>query len=111
MLTHETTDKGNATILRFSGSLDALSVPEVRPAVDQLIARGGIKVVVDMSAVATIDSSGVALIISLFKRLGAQKGVVRVAGVVGQPKEIFYFLRLEQALALFPSVDDALKGL
>jgi anti-sigma B factor antagonist len=107
---HETIEKGGTTILKFEGSLDALTVPEVRPQVDLLVERGGIRVVVDMTGVSTIDSSGVAIIVSLFKRLRSLGGAVRVAGVNGQPKEIFHFLRLEQALAIFPTVDDALRG-
>ena len=110
MLRHETIEKGGTTVLRFEGSLDALTVPEVRPEIDHLVDRGGVKVVVDMAGVTTIDSSGVAIIVSLFKRLRSIGGAVRIAGVSGQPKEIFHFLRLEQALSLFPTVDDALRG-
>lgn len=110
MLRHETIETGGTTVLKFEGSLDALTVPEVRPQVDQLVERGGVKVVVDMTGVTTIDSSGVAIIVSLFKRLRALGGAVRVAGVNGQPKEIFHFLRLEQALPIFATVADAQKG-
>lgn len=110
MLRHETIEQGGTTILKFEGSLDALTVPEVRPEVDRLVDKGGIKVVVDMTGVTTIDSSGVAIIVSLFKRLRALGGAVRVAGVNGQPKEIFHFLRLQQALSIFPTVDEAMRG-
>ena len=42
--------------------------------VEQLVERGGIKVVFEMTAVKVIDSSGVAIIVSLFKRLRALGG-------------------------------------
>ncbi len=109
MLT-QTNETDGITILQFEGSLDALSVPMDRPQIDHLVERGGIKVIVDLSRVSTIDSSGVAIIVSLFKRLRAIGGAVRIAGVTGQPREIFHFLRLEQALALHASVDDAMRG-
>jgi anti-sigma B factor antagonist len=90
--------------------LDAMSVPTLRPAVEQLIDRGGIKVVLDMAFVEIIDSSGVGLVVSLFKRLRALGGALAITGVAGQPREIFQIMRLDKALSLFASTDDALRS-
>ncbi|MDO9016319.1 MAG: STAS domain-containing protein [Deltaproteobacteria bacterium] len=111
MLKHELTEQAGVVVLRVQEeNLDALTVPEARLLVEQLVERGGIKVVFEMSAVKVIDSSGVAIIVSLFKRLRALGGAVRVAGVAGQPKDIFAMLRLDQALPIFPTAEEALKG-
>ena len=111
MLKHELTEQAGVVVLRVQEeNLDALTVPEARLLVEQLVERGGIKVVFEMTAVKVIDSSGVAIIVSLFKRLRALGGAVRVAGVSGQPKDIFAMLRLDQALPIFPTADEALKG-
>ena len=70
MLKHELTEQAGVVVLRVQEeNLDALTVPEARLLVEQLVERGGIKVVFEMSAVKVIDSSGVAIIVSLFKRL------------------------------------------
>ena len=55
-----------------------------------------------------IDSTGVGVLISLFKRARAAGGAVHFAGLVGQPKEIFRLLRLDRSLDLHPSLDEAL---
>ena len=48
-------ESGGVTILKLNvESLDALTVPELRPAVEQLVERGGVKVVVDGQP-ATLD--------------------------------------------------------
>ena len=108
---HEMTESGGVTILRvLEENLDALTAPGARPLVDQLVDRGGIKVVFDMRSVRIIDSSGVGIVVSLFKRLRAIGGAVRFTGVDGQPKEIFHLMRLERVLAIFPTIEDALKG-
>lgn len=110
MLKHEITEEAGVVVLKvLEENLDALTVPEARPLVDQLVERGGIKVVFDMAAVKTIDSSGVAIIVALFKRLRALGGAVRVVGVTGQPQEIFHFLRLDSALPIFATTADALQ--
>jgi anti-sigma B factor antagonist len=112
MLKHEISRRGEVLVLRVQEeNLDAITVSsEGRSLVDQVVDQQVNKVVVDISEVKTIDSSGVAVIVSLFKRLRAVGGGVRVAGLHGQPKEIFHFLRLDQALPIFASVDDAAKN-
>ena len=58
-------------------NLDAITVSsEGRSLVDQVVDQQLNKVVVDISGVKTIDSSGVAVIVSLFKRLRAVGGGV-----------------------------------
>lgn len=111
MLKHEISREDGVFVLRVQeDNLDAITVPEARPLIDQLLDQGALKVVFDISGVKTIDSSGVAIIVSLFKRLRAIGGSVRVAGVQGQPKEIFHFLRLDQALPIFATADEATKN-
>jgi anti-sigma B factor antagonist len=111
MLKHELTEQGGVVVLRVQEeNLDALTVPDARLIVEQLVERGGIKVVFEMSAVKVIDSSGVAIIVSLFKRLRHHGGAVRFAGVVGQPMDIFAMMRLDQLLPIFPTAEEALKG-
>ncbi len=111
MRNHEVIESGGVTILKLNvESLDALTVPELRPVVEQMVERGGIKVVVDMSAVRVIDSSGVGVVVGLFKRMRSLGGAVRVAGVNKQPNEIFRVMLLDRVLAIYPSADDALRG-
>lgn len=111
MLKHTVTEESGVTVLSFlEEKLDATTALTARPILDQLVERGGIKVVIDMSAVRVIDSSGVAVVVSLFKRLKALGGSLRVSGLEGQPREIFHLLRLEKAMPIYSSAHEALKG-
>lgn len=111
MLNHELTEQAGVTVLSMlEEKLDATTALTARPILDQLVERGGIKVVLDMTAVKVIDSSGVAIVVSLFKRLKALGGSLRVAGLEGQPREIFHLLRLEKAMPIYPTAHEALKG-
>jgi anti-sigma B factor antagonist len=93
-------DEGDDTVLTIDGVLDAVTVPEVRPAVDALIAERRKSITVDLSSLRLIDSSGVGLIVSLYKRCNAFGGTVRVAGVRDQPLTIFRLLRLDRVFSL-----------
>lgn len=95
-MTFSRSDNGDETLLKIEGALDALSAPDLRPTLDALVSEKRKKVVVDLSALRLIDSSGIGVIVSLFKRIGAQGGVVRVTGLRDQPLAIFKLLRLDR---------------
>jgi anti-sigma B factor antagonist len=94
------TDDGDNTALRVEGSLDALSTPELRPIIEAILAEKRPQVTVDLSALRLIDSSGVGAIVSLYKRMRAQGGQVRVTGLRDQPLAIFRLLRLDRVFDL-----------
>jgi anti-sigma B factor antagonist len=90
------TDTGDETRLKIEGTLDAVTAPELRPALDTLVAERRPLVTIDLSALRLIDSSGVGAIVSLFKRVRAEGGEVRIAGLRDQPLAIFQLLRLDR---------------
>jgi anti-anti-sigma factor len=91
-------DTGAATLLRLEGALDALSTPASRTALDTLVNDRRSPVAIDMSALSSIDSSGVGAVVSLYKRVVAQGGRLSVQGLSGQPLAIFQLLRLDRLL-------------
>ena len=94
-------------LLTLEGSLDALTASGLKADVVAIAEARQLKVVVDLSLLTLIDSTGVGVLISLFKRLRALDGHVYFAGLSGQPKEIFRLLRLDRSLDLFPTVNEA----
>ncbi len=86
----------DVTTLRIEGELDALSAPILRPTIDTIIGDNPKLVVVDVSALRMIDSSGVGAIVSLYKRLRASGGSVRLDGLGGQPLAVFRVLKLDR---------------
>jgi anti-sigma B factor antagonist len=55
---------------------------------------------VDLSELRLIDSSGVGVLVSLYKRVRANGGDVRFEGATAQPLVIFKLLRLDRVFAL-----------
>jgi anti-sigma B factor antagonist len=99
-MTHSRSDDGGRTILRIQGALDAVTAPELRPALDQLVAERRMQIVIDLSELSLIDSSGVGAIVSLFKRVRAAGGTVSIVGIREQPLAIFRLLRLDRVFAI-----------
>lgn len=89
-------DNGTETLLRIEGTLDAASAPDLRPTLDTLVAEGRTAIVVDLSMLELIDSSGVGVIVALYKRIKALGGDVRIVGVRDQPLAILRLLRMDR---------------
>jgi anti-sigma B factor antagonist len=89
-------DSGEETVLSIEGTLDAVTAPDLRSVVDELVGDNRRVVTLDLSTLRLIDSSGVGVIVSLFKRLRAQGGEVRISGLRDQPRAIFRLLRLDR---------------
>ncbi len=110
MFRFETSGRGDAAVLALFGNLDALSADALKAEVVRLSeSKTNIAtVVVDMSALELLDSTGVGVLISLFKRMRTKNGSALFAGLEAQPREIFRLLRLERSLDLVATVDEAL---
>jgi len=96
-------------VLALEGSLDAMTAATFKPEVVAIADSKALQIVCDLSPLTLIDSTGVGVLISLFKRTRAQGGHVYFAGLSAQPKEVFRLLRLDKSLDLFPTVAEAVS--
>lgn len=85
-----------AILLRISGELDSTTALDVRATFDEVVEEKPGKVILDLSSLRMLDSSGVGAIVSLFKSVRALGSVFEVEGVQGQPLSIFKVLRLDK---------------
>ena len=94
-----TSVENGATVLRIAGDLDVVALSELRPAVNGIAEGQPARVVVDLSALRLIDSSGVGAIVSLYKAVHAYGGSLAITGAQGQPLAILRLLRLDRLLS------------
>jgi anti-sigma B factor antagonist len=99
-MNHVLVSENGAAMLCVRGELDALSCPELRAVLDTVAAMGKCTVTVDLSELRLIDSSGVGVMVALYKRVRANGGEVKFVGVTAQPLVIFKLLRLDRAFEL-----------
>ena len=91
------TDEAGAVVLRVEGEVDLESSPTLWSELRGLLGRGG-AVVVDLSAVDYIDSSGVAVLIQGLKHAGRTKVDFRLRRPSGRVTAV---LELAQLTRLF----------
>jgi len=90
----------NSTTLSVRGSLDINTAAQLGEEIDRLLGDRPSVVVVDMSGLDLIDSSGVAALVKLYKGVRATGGDVMISGVRDQPLAIFKLLRMDKVFNL-----------
>jgi anti-sigma B factor antagonist len=101
-----TTD-GGATVLRPEGRLNMVAAPDLREQLHALVRAGKTRIVVDLSAVETIDSSGLGALISGLKAARQGGGDLRIASPSEQATAVLELTNLNRVLKSCESPDDA----
>jgi anti-sigma B factor antagonist len=91
--------------------LDASGAPDFKTRVGDRIDTGVSLLVLDLSAVEFVDSTGLSAILSALKRLPPEGGILALAGCRKPVAELIKLTRLDRVLRLFPNVEDAMEAL
>jgi anti-sigma B factor antagonist len=97
-------------VLTLEGALDLHVSPEVRASLREMIDKKPKRLVVDLSKVPYVDSSGLAVLIGAMQSLEHQGGLFMLAGAQDAVRMILESARLDQYFLLFPHVDAALAA-
>jgi len=97
-----------AAIIEVRGEVDLYSSPQVREAIlGAMSARTSI-VVVDLSGVGYMDSSGVATLVEGLQSSRGYGGAFRLAGLGDAVRQVFKFAKLEKVFDIYPDAQEAL---
>jgi anti-sigma B factor antagonist len=75
-----------------------------------LLGQGQRKIVVDLSGVTHIDSTGIGRFIASLGRVSESGGALLMAGAGGMVRDGFRVTRLDRVFRFFPDVETALKA-
>jgi anti-sigma B factor antagonist len=100
MAPFEVNRNNDDTTLVVRGSLDINSAPALNEEIDRIVASRPTKVVVDLSMLDLIDSSGVAALVKLYKGVRNTNGLMTISGARDQPLAIFKLLRMDKVFNL-----------
>jgi anti-sigma B factor antagonist len=95
-------------VLSLEGEIDLHVSPRVAISLRQMIAKKPKQLVVDLSRVTYLDSSGLALLIEAMQNVEQYGGKFAIVGVQETVRSIFDIARLDQVFRIFPDVDAAL---
>ncbi|MFQ5627225.1 MAG: STAS domain-containing protein [bacterium] len=107
----ESKKSGNVTIVSILESrVDAKIAVDFRDSIADLINSGNHNLVVDLSEVDFVDSSGLGAIVSSLKILG-RKGDMALSGVRPTVMSLFKLTRMDKVFRMFDDEAEAAKAL
>ena len=84
--------------------------PELRKMFDARIEHQEKKIVINLSGVEYIDSSGLATLIEMLQRLAKYQGRLRLCAMSEKIRSIFEITKLEKLFEIFSQEEDAIRG-
>jgi anti-sigma B factor antagonist len=97
-------------ILALEGDIDLHRSPEVKETLEPLIAQKVPRILLDLTAVTYIDSSGLATMIETLQRIQSYGGKFAMFGLRESVRTVFEIARLDQIFKLFSDEAEALAG-
>ncbi|CUR55778.1 Anti-anti-sigma regulatory factor (Antagonist of anti-sigma factor) [metagenome] len=105
----EKTVDGQVAVLRCVGRLNMVAAPRLRATIEQAVADGQSRVVVDLSGVTFVDSSGLGSLIGGLKVARTAGGDLRIAGPPEQVMTVLKLTNLDRILGAHLTVADAAR--
>ncbi len=108
----KTSQSGNGVVtLQIEGDINMSSSTQVRARLTDLFKKNQKAIVVDLSKVAYIDSSGIATLVEGLQWSHANNTKFRLTNMTPAVKDVFNIANLQTVFEIFDSPEDALKGL
>ena len=98
-------------VLTLSGQLNAASAAGLKAHLKRLAEKGHIQLVVDMTGVAFVDSSGLAALVAGLKAVREKGGLLKLAGLNQQTLTVFKLTWLDRVFEFYPEAQAAIGTL
>ncbi|MBI1367271.1 MAG: anti-sigma factor antagonist [Planctomycetes bacterium] len=91
----------------LSGEIDLSRSPELRTGLIEIVGAKPARLVVDMTAVPYMDSSGVATLVETLQRQRKNQGKMILCGLQPKVRSIFEIARLDMVFTIVDTVENA----
>lgn len=106
---NETTD--DVSILAIAGEIDLGSAPQLRTALAPILDGATPRLVLDLSGVNFMDSTGIGVMVNALNRVSEKNGACAFCGLQARVKRILQIAGLTKKLPLYETMAEALKAL
>ena len=108
-ISQETVAPGKS-VIRLQGKVMISEAPDrIGAAVEELVQAGTRTIIIDLSGITALDSTGIGYLIAGYNRIVAAGGEMRMAGATGHILQNFRVNQLDRVFRFYPSVEEAAK--
>jgi len=97
-------------VLAVAGEIDIYTAPLFKQAVVNLVSEGNTQVIIDLSDVTFMDSSGFGTLLGATKRLRPVGGGLHLAGANNTIQRMLHLTRLDTIMRVYPTAEEAVQA-
>ena len=101
--------KEGLTVCYIDGEIDINSSPDLKKSFDKLIAKKTSKIVINLSRVTYVDSSGLATLVEILKNMRSYGGRMRLTNLSSKIKSLFEITKLEKLFEILANEEEAIS--
>ena len=102
----KTFEKEGVVVFQVNGEINISTSQELKKLFEKQPAK---KIAVDLKNVTYIDSSGLATLVELLKRVKTQTGSLALAGLSDKVKSLFEITKLDKLFLILPNQEEAIR--
>lgn len=108
-LTLEHRTEGETTVLDVAGEVDVYTAPKLREKLVELVSDGHYTIVVDMTKVEFLDSTGLGVLVGGLKRVRSHNGALELVCNQERILKIFRITGLTKVFPIHDTLEEALS--
>ena len=99
----------DVVICNIVGDIDINSSPDIRKSFEKLVSGKEGKMVINLSKVSYIDSSGLATLVELLKKTKNYGGIMKLSGLTEKVRGLFEITKLEKLFQIYETSENAVS--
>jgi anti-anti-sigma factor len=104
--------RGEVVVARVTGELDIAESASTGETIAEAVPTSARGLVIDCSGLEFIDSSGIAMLFGLARRLGSRRQLLRIVVRDGEPvARVLQIVEFDRAAPIHPDLEAAMSGI
>ena len=101
--------KNDLIVCSIEGEIDINTSPDIKKAFGKLIAKKTPKIVINLTKVTYVDSSGLATLVEILKNMRTYGGKMRLSNMSDKIKSLFEITKLEKLFEIIADEAEAIS--
>ena len=101
------TKENGISIISFEGSLDTNTSKEAGDQLDRLVEEGELKLLIDLTNLEYVSSSGLRILLATSKKIKVLKGEMRICGLNETVNEVFEISGFTMIFKVLKTIEEA----
>lgn len=102
-------EKESILAVKVNGEIDAYTAPQLREKLFPLSEKEGVKMVVDLSEVNYMDSTGLGVFVGVFKNVRAHNGEFKIVGLSDRLQRLFEITGLADIIDINSQIEGGVQ--